>query len=157
MFFKILKSIDSFAVEHVPPISLNEKSKKSCLGGMVTLIVHAVSLAYFCYIISEWFSGNILPKSTSIKNAQNYSLYIEQPDQNTRLVEFSYWKYSPDLIDPFREINNILMPIAFYFYNGTPSEPVSLIGNNEISDFSSALIQIKNMTLVQNGLFDKNL
>jgi len=77
MIFKILKSFDSFAVDYVPSINLKEKSKKSSLGGFVTLIVHAVSLAYFLYIITEWFSGNILPKSTSIKNAQNYSQYIE--------------------------------------------------------------------------------
>lgn len=93
-----------------------------------------------------WGLGEILPKSTVIKNASNYSTLAQD-----YFFEVSYWKYNKESPDPFRKQGNLLMPIAVYFNDGIPEPPVSLLDMEELSVYGSKLIRMKNVTIVQNS------
>ncbi|CAD8190141.1 unnamed protein product [Paramecium pentaurelia] len=147
--------IDIFGAQYRQQIQLNQKVQKSVLSGICSLIVLGASFGYFLYVMNEWWSSKILPKSTNIMKVENYSQIQYNEDS---LFEFCYWKYSDMQIDPFRLQNNILTPIGIYFINGIPQKPFSLLNEIPImSPYNTSLLSVDNLTLIQNSGFDNSL
>lgn len=46
-----LSKIDNFGAEFKPRITHSEKEHKSIIGGVFTLVVYAVCLAYFVFVL----------------------------------------------------------------------------------------------------------
>ncbi|CAD8194939.1 unnamed protein product [Paramecium pentaurelia] len=149
---KYVKMADIFGVQFKQEIHKDEKLQKSVFGGVLSIIVTSVSLGYFIYIMDQWRNSNILPKSTNIIKAENYSS-IQFSNEN--LFELCYWKYQEDIIDPFRTTDNILMPIGIYVIAGIPQKPFSLLSNiTTLSTYNSNLFYVENLNIIQNSGFN---
>jgi hypothetical protein len=48
----LLTKIDQFGVSLTPSIKTDNKQYKSMIGGVTSIIIYTLSLAYFLYIIS---------------------------------------------------------------------------------------------------------
>ncbi|CAK55939.1 unnamed protein product (macronuclear) [Paramecium tetraurelia] len=145
-----LSLIDLFGVELRQQISLNVKSQKSKLGGIISLFILAASLGYLAYIMNEWISFRLLPKSTNTMKANLASEL--QYDEDQKLFEFFYWKYQDQQIDPFNQQNNILTPLGINFENGFPSAIFSFLSQNEsISYYGTKKFGLNQFTLSQNS------
>ncbi|CAD8124212.1 unnamed protein product [Paramecium sonneborni] len=149
---KYIKMADIFGAQFKQEIRFEEKLQKSVLGGVLSMIVTVVSLGYFIYIMDEWRNSNILPKQSNIIKAENYSSILFS---NENLFELCFWKYSSDVIDPFRSTDNILMPIGIYIIAGIPQKPFSLLSNTTtLSTYNSNLIFVENLNIIQNSEFN---
>ncbi|KAM3133459.1 hypothetical protein pb186bvf_014463 [Paramecium bursaria] len=145
---RILKNLDLFGVTYKSKISLDEEEQKSLLGGIITAILYGVSFAYFTYVVYQWQSGNILPGTSSMSKAQSYSNYQFNKGE---LLEFCYWRYSTQLLDPFDPQNIILLPLGYKVTNGVQGEAVNLIANsNATSRYNSLLISPEGFSIQQN-------
>ncbi|CAK62602.1 unnamed protein product (macronuclear) [Paramecium tetraurelia] len=152
---KYVKMADIFGVQLKQEIHQDEKLQKSVFGGVLSIIVTSVSLGYFIYIMDQWRNSNILPKSTNIIKAENYSS-IQFTNDN--LFEFCYWRYQEGVIDPFRTTDNILMPIGMYIIDGIPQTPFSMLSNiTTLSAYNSNLIYVENLNIIQNSGFNPQL
>ena len=58
-------------------------TKKTRVGGLISISIFIVALFYFIYLIINWKNGNFLPKVTNIlKNAdisKNNQIKIDEP------------------------------------------------------------------------------
>ncbi|CAD8191579.1 unnamed protein product [Paramecium octaurelia] len=152
---KYVQMADIFGAQLKQDIHSEEKLQKSFIGGVISIIVTAVSLGYFIYVMDQWRNSNILPKSTNTIKAEKYSS-IQFSNEN--LFELCYWKYSNEIIDPFRTTDNILMPVGIYIISGIPQEPFSLLTNKTaISTYNSNLIFVEDLNVIQNSEFNPKL
>ncbi|CAK64508.1 unnamed protein product (macronuclear) [Paramecium tetraurelia] len=152
---KYVQMADIFGAQLKQEIHSEEKLQKSFLGGVLSIIVTAVSLGYFIYVMDQWRNSNILPKSTNTIKAENYSS-IQFSNEN--LVELCYWRYSNESIDPFRTTDNILMPVGIYIISGIPQEPFSLLSNTTtLSTYNSKLSYVEDLNIIQNSEFNPKL
>ncbi|KAM3131220.1 hypothetical protein pb186bvf_016678 [Paramecium bursaria] len=145
---KYIKKVDQFGVNFKARISIDDNEQRSYLGGMVTITLYSICAAYFLYVLIQWQIGKILPGTSSISKAVNYQSYTFH---NNDLIEFSYWRYSNDLIDPFDPQNIIVLPLAVRFINGIPQDPISLLtDSNKTSIYNSRMISMNELLLAQN-------
>ncbi|CAD8156085.1 unnamed protein product [Paramecium octaurelia] len=152
----ILKLVDIFGTPYLHSIKFNQKIQKSILGGITSILVLVISLAYFIYVIDQWISFQILPKTNNSMKVEQYS-DIHLQDENP-IIQLSYGKYSEQKLDPFDTQNNILMPIGIQFIDGKPQKPFSLLNNKQKSDVypNKLLPSLNTLTLVQNGNSDQD-
>ncbi|CAD8211365.1 unnamed protein product [Paramecium pentaurelia] len=147
----ILKLVDIFGTPYLHSIKFNQKIQKSIIGGITSIFVLVISLAYFIYVFNQWITFQILPKTNNSMKVEQYS-EIHLQDENP-IIQLSYGKYSEQKLDPFDTQNNILMPIGIYFIDGKPQKPFSLLNNKQKSDVypNKLLPSLNTLTLVQNG------
>ncbi|CAD8104534.1 unnamed protein product [Paramecium sonneborni] len=103
-----LQSIDQFGVEYklqIPPIN---PTQKSALGGLLTLTLYGISLAYFLVEFVDWQQNNKLPKITSLKQQieVNQTIFLKGV-----FVEICYYQKLNNSIDPFDPNKLIFNPI----------------------------------------------
>ncbi|KAM3134429.1 hypothetical protein pb186bvf_013542 [Paramecium bursaria] len=94
-----------------------------------------------------WQQGEFQPNTVKFSQASNYS---KLDLQNEPIFDLTFWKYKDDLIDPFQEQNNILMPLIISITNGIQDNAKSLLGNLSKSTYGSDLIQLKDLKLIHN-------
>ncbi|CAD8126756.1 unnamed protein product [Paramecium sonneborni] len=146
-----LKMVDIFGTPYLHSIKFNQKIQKSILGGIISIFILGISLAYFIYVINQWCTYQILPKTNNSMKVEQFS-EINLQDDNP-IIQISYGKYSEQSLDPFDTQNNILMPIGIYFTDGKPQKPFSLLNNKQKSDVypNKLLPSLNKLSLVQNG------
>lgn len=63
---EFLRRIDQFGASYKPSYVLGEVQFKTSLGGLLSIVLYGLSLAYLIYELIMWKSGKILPRITSI-------------------------------------------------------------------------------------------
>ncbi|CAD8110328.1 unnamed protein product [Paramecium sonneborni] len=102
-----LQSIDQFGIEEKVLFQRSITSKKSVFGGIMTLFIYGVTLAYFLYQFIDWIDNNKLPKVTSTSKQINHS---ETVGAKGKFLEISYFSQSDKQIDPFNPTSLIYYP-----------------------------------------------
>ncbi|CAD8166167.1 unnamed protein product [Paramecium octaurelia] len=149
--FQYLSKIDNFGAQFKPRITQSEHEHKSIIGGVFTLLVYGVCLAYFIFVLQQWQTGQILPKILIESDVAAFSKFKMPND----LIAISYIRYEDSQIDPFQQQGNILMPIMAIMENNKPISYQSILNNNEISDYGTNLVEMEQMELVKNMHNDK--
>ncbi|CAD8060359.1 unnamed protein product [Paramecium primaurelia] len=150
--FHYLSKIDNFGAEFKPRITNSEHEHKSIIGGVFTLLVYGVCLAYFIFVLQQWQTGQILPKILIESSVAAFSKFMMPND----LIAISYIRYEDQDIDPFSEQGNILMPMVAVLENNKPISYRSILNNNELSDYGTNLVEMEQMELVKNMRNDKS-
>ncbi|CAK81848.1 unnamed protein product (macronuclear) [Paramecium tetraurelia] len=130
---KILKKADLFGVPFVQNIDHQQTKYKSTLGGIITIIILTVSLAYVFWIGYLWQTNKMSPKISRQNYVSDYSLL----DLSEEVISIYYWKDYEGKIDPFQ--NNILLPLIVYTNNNQLTEP-QLITNHYTAPFGEAYV-----------------
>ncbi|CAD8058559.1 unnamed protein product [Paramecium primaurelia] len=146
-----LSKIDNFGAEFKQRIVHSEQEHKSIIGGIFTLSVYSVCMAYFIFVLQQWASGQILPKIL-IETAVAAFEKFEMPEE---LIELSFVRYDDSIIDPFATQGNILMPIAVVLENNKPISYQSILTNTETSNYGTNRIEMERMEIVKNARNDK--
>ncbi|CAD8064270.1 unnamed protein product [Paramecium sonneborni] len=146
---QLLKNIDQFGVNYQQEIVKNEKEFKSSFGGMTSLLLYALSFAYFIYKIFLWLNGDILPRVSTQKSSQSYADVTFEYDP----IMFSIVGMNGDqYIDPFSKSENIITPYFSYINDIEISQKQSFL-NSAIPpgrEGISSTVLPQNLTLVLN-------
>ncbi|CAK65549.1 unnamed protein product (macronuclear) [Paramecium tetraurelia] len=105
---KTLKNADFFGVPFVQNIDHGQTKYKSTFGGIITITIFSVSLAYVIWIGYLWQTNQMSPKISRQNYISDYSLL----DLSQDVIRLYYWKGTEDRIDPF--VSNILLPLVMY-------------------------------------------
>lgn len=62
---KLLLSVDQFGVPFQPIVQNDSKLFKSLVGGIFTIVIYSLTLAYFVYVVYRWQNGLTLPTISS--------------------------------------------------------------------------------------------
>lgn len=64
-----------FGAAFQPKIKYSKKEHTTAFGGLMSILLYGLSFGYLAYSLSQWGSGQILPKITSIStSAESQSL-----------------------------------------------------------------------------------
>ncbi|CAD8179632.1 unnamed protein product [Paramecium octaurelia] len=108
---KILKKADFFGVPFIQNIDQDQTKYKSIFGGIITITIFLVSLAYVFWIGYLWQTNQMSPKVSRQNYISDYSLL----DLSDQIIRVYYWKYEEGIIDPFEQ--KILLPLVVYANN----------------------------------------
>ncbi|CAD8125412.1 unnamed protein product [Paramecium sonneborni] len=143
-FLNKIKEIDIFGVSIPLLTQANNQKFQSTMGGILSILLGSISLAYFLYVIVQW-SNNLIPPNISSK--QKTISYTEFSFSKP-LISISLQDLTMD-IDPFRKANNIITPLLYTIINSTIiKDPVALFSTPEFP----YLISLSNGSLVLNNL-----
>ncbi|CAD8089094.1 unnamed protein product [Paramecium sonneborni] len=147
---KLIKSLDQFGASFQPNIQYRSSEYKTVQGGLMSVLLYGLSLAYLIYMIVLWQSGQILPKITTLSNfEQDYKLELQQ-----RFISVEMRKYQYTSIDPFNPNALVLQPIIYYFINGeSPNHGYPIKFQNKINMFNFHIIEIQNLTIQTSSQF----
>ncbi|CAK77739.1 unnamed protein product (macronuclear) [Paramecium tetraurelia] len=148
---RFLSKIDNFGAEFKQRIVNSEQEHKSIIGGIFTLSVYSVCFAYSIFVLSQWASGQILPKILLESTLAAFEKF-EMPNE---LIEITSIRYDDSLIDPFATQGNILMPIAVILENNKPISYQSVLADSETSNYGTNLIEMEQMQIIKNAHNDK--
>lgn len=110
-----LKNADFFGVPFLQNIN-QQTLYKSALGGFLSLLISATSLAYTFWVIYLWNSNSLSPKISNSKYISDYSIL------NFESAKISvYAETYEGTIDPFK--SKILLPLVMYTNNFLYTEP----------------------------------
>ncbi|CAD8203765.1 unnamed protein product [Paramecium pentaurelia] len=116
---KLLENLDQFGVAFQPTLRYSKTQHRTVLGGIMSILLYGLSLAYLCYVFFLWKSGLTLPKITiTQKINQNQVLELKET-----YVQFESRKFEFTYIDPFNPQAIILQPAIYYLKNGVLIEP----------------------------------
>lgn len=92
------------------------------LGGLLSLMIYGLSLAYIIYEFILWQNGAFLPKITSIKTSLKEFTF-----QFHELAAFHLrHHYQEKFIDPFDPAAIILQPVLYKVIDGLPQDPIGV-------------------------------
>ncbi|CAD8092881.1 unnamed protein product [Paramecium sonneborni] len=144
---EFLRRIDQFGASYKPSYAHGEVQFKTSLGGLLSVVLYGLSLAYLIYELILWNSGKILPKITSLQTKiDTYSLSFDQ------VASFCLRKHTSikDQIDPFDPNNVILLPMIYEILEDEIQEPQVLLPNKKSEKHGTYLIEVKNIELSNN-------
>ncbi|CAK73207.1 unnamed protein product (macronuclear) [Paramecium tetraurelia] len=144
---KVLNTIEKIDIFGVPICLLsnsNNQRYQSKVGGIITIVLSSVSLAYFLYVITLWINNQIAPSISSKQKTIGYAEF-QLPES---MIELNLEDFTGD-VDPFKKVNNIITPLLVTFINTTVLEkPIPLFSNDQ----NPYRIELKNVNLVLNTL-----
>ncbi|CAD8089110.1 unnamed protein product [Paramecium sonneborni] len=146
---EFLRRIDQFGASYKPSYAHGEVQFKTSLGGLLSVLLYGLSLAYLIYELILWNSGKILPKITSQQTKiETYSLLFDQ----VTIASFCLRKHTSiqDQIDPFDPNNVILLPILYEILDDVVTSPQTLLSNKKSEKHGTYLIEVKNIELSNN-------
>lgn len=77
-FGEFLRRIDQFGASYKPSYAYGEAQYKTSLGGLLSIVLYGLSLAYLVYELILWREGKILPKVTSLQTEiETYSITFD--------------------------------------------------------------------------------
>ncbi|KAM3129556.1 hypothetical protein pb186bvf_018307 [Paramecium bursaria] len=106
-----LQWIDQFGVPLTMKTFHGEKIFKSVFGGVITILIYAVSIAYLIFVLVQWTNGHIAPK---ISTKDSPLVYANQTFK-VGTIAFGLLNQTDDEIDPFSETNNIITPFILEY------------------------------------------
>ncbi|CAD8096540.1 unnamed protein product [Paramecium sonneborni] len=110
--FNQLKNVDFFSVTYTPAISDGfHYNHSSVIGGIISLIIGALSLIYCIYYLYLWWSYQLLPKVT--QDLSNFSQDLNLGLIDNRIQIFANDKYGSSPINPFKKDEIIFIPLIF--------------------------------------------
>ncbi|CAD8126008.1 unnamed protein product [Paramecium sonneborni] len=116
---KLLENLDQFGVAFQPTLKYSKTQHRTALGGIMSIVLYGLSLAYLFYVFYQWQSGLSLPKITITQKVQrNQVLELKET-----YVQFESRKFEFTQIDPFNPEAIILQPAIYYLKNGFLIEP----------------------------------
>ncbi|CAD8145871.1 unnamed protein product [Paramecium octaurelia] len=147
-FLSSIEKIDIFGV----PISLlthkNESKFQSIMGGIISIFLGSISLAYFLYIIAQWIDNEITPNVSSKQQTTGYAEF-EWKETLIQLTLEDFTSYT----DPFRRENNIITPLLFTILGSTIIEdPVPFFSMDTIP----MTIFLSNGSLILNNAYEED-
>ncbi|CAD8110356.1 unnamed protein product [Paramecium sonneborni] len=130
-----LKNIDFFSVTYTPAISdgLNY-NHSSIIGGIISLIIGALSLVYCIYYLYLWWDYQLLPKVT--EDINNFSEDIDFGFITNRMKVIAYDKNGLSTINPFKSDEIILMPLIMDLDVGNLEPLISNITDEQLLDIN---------------------
>ncbi|KAM3135727.1 hypothetical protein pb186bvf_012124 [Paramecium bursaria] len=106
-----LKHIDQFGVPLQLKIMNNDKTKKTFIGGIITLTIFSLSLGYLISNMICWLEGGLPPIiTTNLQMAESINYTFQKNS-----IQLGILNQTDNDIDPFDQNNNILTPILFEF------------------------------------------
>ncbi|CAK85539.1 unnamed protein product (macronuclear) [Paramecium tetraurelia] len=146
---EFLRRIDQFGASYKPSYSYGEVQFKTSLGGLLSIVLYGLSLAYLIYELILWKSGRILPKITSLQTEiETYSLQFDK----VTIASFCLRKHTSihNQIDPFDPNNVIVLPMLYEILNDEFQEPQTLLSTKKSEKHGTYLIEVKNIELSNN-------
>ncbi|CAD8184334.1 unnamed protein product [Paramecium pentaurelia] len=146
---EFLRRIDQFGASYKPSYAHGEVQFKTSLGGLLSIVLYGLSLAYLIYELILWKSGKILPKITSLQTEiETYSLQFDK----VTIASFCLRKHTSihNQIDPFDPNNVILLPLLYEILNDEFQEPQTLLSTKKSEKHGTYLIEVKNIELSNN-------
>ncbi|CAD8193642.1 unnamed protein product [Paramecium octaurelia] len=141
---KLLQKLDQFGVAFQPSIKYSTSQYKTCWGGIMSILLYGLSLAYLIYIIIQWRTGQMLPKITTSSKLENN----EQFELDEKFVEVQLRKFGYSKIDPFNPDALILQPLFYVFKNGIPlSQPIVPLYEITTKEDKFHIISFSNLSL----------
>ncbi|CAD8111420.1 unnamed protein product [Paramecium sonneborni] len=120
-----LKKADFFGVPFLQNIN-QQTFYKSPLGGFLSLLIVATSLAYSLWVFYLWNSKQMSPKVSNSKYVSDYSIL----DFNSAKISI-YAEVEEGFVDPFK--NKILLPLVMYADNNRQTKPMIIENYTEAS------------------------
>ncbi|CAD8183280.1 unnamed protein product [Paramecium octaurelia] len=142
-----LRRIDQFGASYKPSYTYGQVQFKTSLGGLLSIVLYGLSLAYLIYELILWKSGRILPKVTSLQTEiETYSLQFD------KVASFCLRKHTSihNQIDPFDPNNVIVLPMLYEILNDEFQEPQTLLSTKKSEKHGTYLIEVKNIELSNN-------
>ncbi|CAD8076363.1 unnamed protein product [Paramecium primaurelia] len=124
-----LLSIDQFGVEERVLFQRSLSTKRSVLGGIMTLLLYGITVTYFLYQFIDWMQNNKLPKVTSTSKQINYSETVQSAG---KFLEICYFQQIHNQIDPFNPKQLIYYPTLTV--NPSKEEINNIVFEQEILD-----------------------
>ncbi|CAD8170735.1 unnamed protein product [Paramecium octaurelia] len=146
---EFLRRVDQFGASYKPSYGYGEVQFKTSLGGLLSILLYGVSLAYLLYELILWRSGQLLPKVTSIATEiETYALNFDQ----VVIAEFCLRRHKSilDQIDPFEPENMVLLPMLYKVVEDELQTPTPLLSKKLSPKHNMILIEIQNIELVNN-------
>ncbi|CAD8098309.1 unnamed protein product [Paramecium primaurelia] len=142
-FFELIEKVDLFGVQ----LSLLTNNKgtnfQSRIGGLISVILGSVSLAYSLYILVLWIENNIPPNINTKQQTKGYAEF----KWSEPLIFLSLQDFTSS-VDPFRNQNNIITPLLFTLRNGVIKDKPIALYSDSLLPYS---IILNNGTLILNN------
>lgn len=106
---KLLLKIDFFSSPYQFRIGHGTGGRKTCLGGLLSLLVVVIGAIYFLYLYLQWHTNKLPPKLTQQNKAEHFQsqifyspiMFTIMSDNETipgALRDQSYWTYLGTMI-----------------------------------------------------------
>ncbi|CAD8180648.1 unnamed protein product [Paramecium pentaurelia] len=146
-FGEFLRRIDQFGANYKPSYAYGEVQYRTSLGGLLSIILYGLSLAYLIYEMVLWKSGRILPKITSLNTEiETYQLSFD------KVVSFCLRRHKSitDQIDPFDPNHVVLIPMLYEIIDDELQDPLPLFSTKKSDKHGTTLIELKDIQLSNN-------
>ncbi|CAD8083208.1 unnamed protein product [Paramecium sonneborni] len=146
---EFLRRIDQFGASYKPSYAYGEVQYKTSLGGLLSIILYGLSLAYLVYEIVLWRSGRILPKITSLHTEiETYELSFDK----VTIASFCLRRHKSitNQIDPFDPKHIILLPMLYEIIDDELQKPLPLLSTKKSEKHQTILIELKDVILSNN-------
>ncbi|CAD8053306.1 unnamed protein product [Paramecium primaurelia] len=146
---EFLRRIDQFGASYKPSYAYGEVQYKTSLGGLLSILLYGLSLAYLVYEMVLWRSGRILPKITSLHTEiETYQLSFDK----VTVASFCLRRHKSikDQIDPFDPNNIVLLPMLYEVIDDEIQEPKPLLSTKKSKKHETILIELKDIVLSNN-------
>ncbi|CAD8077186.1 unnamed protein product [Paramecium primaurelia] len=146
-FGEFLRRIDQFGANYKPSYAYGEVQYRTSLGGLLSIILYGLSLAYLVYEMVLWKSGRILPKITSLQTEiETYQLSFD------KVASFCLRRHKSikDQIDPFDPNHVVLIPMLYEIIDDELQVPLPLLSTKKSDKHGTTLIELKDIQLSNN-------
>ncbi|CAD8085684.1 unnamed protein product [Paramecium sonneborni] len=146
---EFLRRIDQFGASYKPSYAYGEVQYKTSLGGLLSIVLYGLSLAYLVYEMVLWRSGRILPKITSLHTEiETYELSFDQ----ITIASFCLRKHKSiqKQIDPFDPSHVVLLPMLYEIVDDELQKPLPLLSTKKSEKHQTILIELKDVILSNN-------
>ncbi|CAK69154.1 unnamed protein product (macronuclear) [Paramecium tetraurelia] len=146
---EFLRRIDQFGASYKPSYAYGEVQYRTSLGGLLSIILYGLSLAYLIYEIVLWRFGRILPKITSLNTEiETYELSFDK----VPLASFCLRRHKDikDQIDPFDPNHIVLLPMLYELINDELQDPLPLFSTKKSEKHGTTMIELKDVKLTNN-------
>ncbi|CAD8076317.1 unnamed protein product [Paramecium primaurelia] len=142
-----LKNVDFFSVTYSPAISdgLNY-NHSSVIGGIISMIIGALSLIYCIYYMYMWWSYQLLPKVT--EDINNFQEDTDFGFINNRMQVIAYDNNGLSQINPFKSDEIILMPLIIDLDVGNFEPLISNITDEQLLDINIKMGKEKQFIII---------
>ncbi|CAD8179490.1 unnamed protein product [Paramecium octaurelia] len=130
LFQTFIKQMSTSGVQN---IDYGQTKYKSTFGGLITITIFSVSLAYVIWIAYLWQTNQMSPKISRQNYISDYSLL----DLSQDVIRLYFWRFNEESIDPF--VNNILLPLVMYSNNNSLTE-LQLIKNHVVESYGDLYV-----------------
>ncbi|CAD8213957.1 unnamed protein product [Paramecium octaurelia] len=146
---EFLRRIDQFGASYKPSYAYGEVQYKTSLGGLLSIVLYGLSLAYLVYEMVLWRSGRILPKITSLSTEiETYQLSFDK----VTIASFCLRRHKSiqDQIDPFDPDHVVLLPMLYEIIDDEIQQPNPLLSTKKSEKHETILIELKDLVLSNN-------